>query len=331
MSTLNIFFQFLVIVSKGMHFFVADYGGRTITVPSSAPVRHLYGKIAQKYNISDSFKIKILGETIVPSNTVINHIPVIASMKNHLQDIWGDGFRIPITVHPIITSPQHMTAFGMLSELFTGLKDNMHDCEWCKFILQCADSGSCTIQDLCDRFREHFLCDDDGQLISIKMNQKLTGTIDLNFLPHTVSTMIMARNSFTKITGLDQLTGKQLRYLDVRGSPLEFDLEPLTNQSSRSIGNPLRYIRVNIYQIRWSLLGIHPSNCPKNNHRDQESAMTVHRGALRWFPSSILECMTLGRSRFTKRDNGCIFHESRQQRIGNYISTKRNPWVFHNC
>ena len=284
---------------------------------ASASVLDLKKSVAGLCTVPSRFDIQLFGKTIVFSNTSINETiaenGIIHNVANELFQIWGNGFRIPISIHPIFTVTQNMTVFESLSELFGGPLSNVYEFEWYRFIIRCCETGSCIIQDLCDRFSQYFSCE-NGQLSSIKLRQKLTGHIDLNFLPNTVVSLLLARNSFTEIYGLDQLAGKRLRHLDVRGNPLEIDLEPLTKASAQSIINPLTYLRVNVYQISSDMIGIRMQKHPENHRAHQEGSRKVHRAAVQWFPSSILDCMTLGDCRFSKTIDGLVRQESRQQR-----------------
>ena len=310
-------------LTDSIKFVVTNRGGSncSFALDATASVMDLKRSVVDSCTVSSNFDIQLFGETIVSSQTPINEIIAgnthIMTASHDLYQIWGNGFRIPITMHPIMA--QNVNIFESLSKLFGGPRSNVYKHDWYKFILQCLDeSPKCTVQDLCDRW-EYFTCD-NGALISIKLRQKLTGHIDLTLLPDSIVSLALARNWFTEIIGLEKLAGKRLQYLDVRGSPLEIDLEPLTKTSWKSILNPLTFIRVNVYQISRSLLGIgirqqkHP-----DNHREREEMNNqVHDAALKWFRSSILDCMTLGRSRFTKTTDGLVFHESRQQRSDNH-------------
>ena len=185
--------------------------------------------------------------------------------------------------------------------MFGGSDSNVPNCKWYQFILQCVQDKSCIIQDLCDHFGDYFLCR-DGILSSIKLHQKLTGNVNLHFLPGTVATLLLDRNSFTEISGFDQLTGKHLGYLDIRGSPLEIDLRPLIASTPHSIGNPMRGLRVSAHQISWSLLGMQQRRNPQNALVHERFATIVHGAVPDWFYSSILQYMTVGHIRLTKRD-----------------------------
>lgn len=296
-----------------IHFTVLNRDGCSFNLNVNASMLTLKRMIADSCDVPFRFGIQLFGETIVSSppsmNRTIAEIPNIFPVMNDLHEIWGEGFRVPLTVHPITTATQNLTEFTSLSDVFGGPHCNVYGFEWYRFILQCAETDSCTVQELCGRFKEHFMCDDDGKLISIKIPQKLTGNIDLTFLPVTVATMMMAKNSFTEIIGLDQLVGKHLRYLDVRGSRLDLDLDLFTKTSPRSLGNPLTFLRVSVHQLSWSLLGIRRSALPTNLRPENEFSRAVHRAAILWFRGSILQFVKLGRTLLTKTADGGIIEK----------------------
>ena len=292
------------LLSDPLGFIVINRGGCSFNLSVCACTSDLKRSIADSCDVSVPFEVQLLGKTILHSRTPIHdniaEMPYIVSTANDLYHIWGDGFRIPITVQPTNITKQNMSIFDLLSELFGGTESNVHEFEWHRFILQCAESKACTIQDLCDHFQGHFRCN-NGELVTINFHQKLTGHIDLHFLPNTVTNLLLDRNSFSDIFGLDQLAGKVMRHLDIRGSVLELDLEPLTKTSPRSVGNPLRSIRVSTHQISRSLLGNQLRKRPENYYlTSEEIGITVRRVTTLWFRSSILKSMMLGRTRLKK-------------------------------
>lgn len=306
------------------HFVVLNRDGCSFALKATATALDLKSAIADSCNLSSRFDIQLFRETIVSSRTpndkTIAEIASIIAVANDLYQIWGEGFMIPLRVQPIITSPHNMTLFDSLLYLFGGLHPNVHIFEWFRFIRKCALSESCTAHDLCARFADHFMCL-EGELWTIKMSLKLTGHIDLHFLPNSVVSLLLTRSSFTEIIGLDDLAGKQLRYLDVRGNPLEIDLDLFTLSSVCAPHNPLSSLRVNVYQISWSLLGIRHDKCTRSHNYElpEEFFVTVHQAASRWFQSSTLDSMMVGRTRFTKTEEAVPYHETRTQRARNLL------------
>ena len=284
-----------------IRFVVINHDGRSFALPSSTPTMHLRTTISELCDLTLSFEIQLFGKTIVPPqmsmNQTIAEIPNIISIANDLHQIWGNGFRIPLTVN---SRNEDAAVYYSLTRIFGGLDSNVHDFQWYRFILECVRSASCRIQDLCSRFRAEFHCG-DGKLVGIKLHYRITGNIDLNHLPDTITTLILDNNLFTEIIGLDSLAGKQLRLLDVRGSPLNFDLKPLAKSSSGSFANPLRYIRVTPNQVCWSLLGIRLGTGLEDDRMNEAIFIAVRRAAAQWFHSSILTGMTLGRRNRLKK------------------------------
>ena len=304
-------------LSDWIHFVITNRGGCSLNLTVTATVLDLKRSIADACNVSFPFEIQLFGETIESSPTRTNQniaeLSNIISIANELYQIWGEGFRIPITVQPINITKQNMTIFALLAALFGGADSNVREFEWYRFILQCAENKSGTIQDLCDHFGENFVCT-EGKLVAINLHQKLTGHIDLNFLPNSVEVLYLDRNSFSDIFGLHQLAGKQLRYLNVQQSPLQIDLKPLTKTCSQSIDNPLKYMRLSTHQISWSLLGIQNKHRPEDYRLQQKITNAVHRKTASWFRSSILDHMMLGRKRYKKQktinSSRTVIHES---------------------
>lgn len=288
-----------------IHFVITNRDGCSIALPPTAYDVHLYQSVATLCNVSSHFGIELLGETIVSpqlfQNRAIAYIPKIALIANDLYQIWGDGFRIPLYIHYLNISKDDIAVYASLSRMFGGPRPNVHEFDWYQFIQKCAESELCAVKDLCDRFQKKFACGDTGELRVIHIHQKLTGSFDLSFLPMTVVAVMIDRNAFTRICGLDQLAGKRLVNLEIQGSPLDIDLAPLTRSSPQSVGNPLRYIRVAARQISQTLLGINGDAVPTRNPRwGKRFGMVVHKAALEWFPSSILAFMTVGHRHIAK-------------------------------
>ena len=133
--------------------------------------------------------------------------------------------------------------------------------------------------------------------------QHIKGHLDLSHTPRTVEKLLMERNTFTEIRGLDQLAGKKLRSLDIRVNPLNIDLQPLNRSSPRSIGNPLKCIHVNAYQVALHLLGRRCYEEPRGPEMRTISAKDikrheVHKALKEWIKSSTLSSMMLGRKTF---------------------------------
>ena len=310
---------------RDLHFVCTGCVECSFSLPSSAFISDLRDSIAVACVSSSPFEIKLIGETIVssqtPTNETIAEIRNVRSLEKDLHQIWGKNLRIPLTVHK---TKEDITVCGSLAQMFAGSHSNAFNFEWYRFIKRCAANQACTVQDVCDRFGSHFMCDDDGKLISINLHQKLTGHIHLSFLPDTVVTLMLERNLFSGIFGLDQLVGKQLNFLDLRENPLDIDLKPLRNVYSDSMDNPLRYIRVSAYQISWSLLGIRRDTRYAPQSVRDDFSFTVQEAMVPWFRLSILNCMTLGRNRFKKtiEDDGSlklVVFEGRNQHARNLL------------
>lgn len=291
--------------NDSVHFVVINRRGCLICIPSTATALDLSREIAHKCDISFRFEIQLFEETIVSplslNNQTITEIPRIVAIVNDLYHIWGNGFRIPISVHPFNISSKDSTVYASLMQMFGGPSSNVHQLKWYQFIKQCAKNNKCAVHDLCGRFREHFICDQDGHLFMLKIHEKITGNLDLTFLPETVVSLMMDRNAFSQILGLDQLSGKKVWWMDIRRSLLDLDLEPLSRTSPRSIGNPLKDIRVSANQISWALLGIRGGNTAGDlNHVREKLSVIVHHAVTEWFNTSILDYMTIGHQRLTR-------------------------------
>lgn len=273
------------------------------SLPPNATLIVLRRAVALQCSFQYPFQIQLLGETIVSSQfsdiETIAKNPIIKSAWDILSDLWKVpvGFRIPLKVR--VLSAQDIAMYSSLHQMFGGLESNVHEVEWFKFIRQCNRSKSCFEQDLCDRFQHHFRCG-DGELKWIGLDrQQLKGTIDLSFLPSTVTKVDLKRNLLTEIYGLDRLAGKQLGCLSVIKNPLEIDLQQLIRSDS-SQDNPLRFIVVGANQISRSLFRSDEDLRFDESQRcdDGDTADTygqrVHRAAERWINSSFLEKISVG-------------------------------------
>ena len=103
------------------------------------------------------------------------------SIAREMYHNWGEGFIIPLRIHTLTVSEDDVSDYNALTRMFGGSESNVHDFEWYQFIQQCAESKICAVQDLCARFRRHFICDDDGHLTVLMIHEKLRGYLDLTF------------------------------------------------------------------------------------------------------------------------------------------------------
>ena len=175
--------------------------------------------------------------------------------------------------------------------MFGGPDSNIHEFEWYRFILKCVESRSCSIQELPRRFRHHFNCE-NGEITVINFRRhRIKGHFDLSAIPETVINIYLKGNALTKLNGLDQLAGKELRSLDVRANPLEIDLSLLEASSNIPDDNPLQILHVNTCQISWSLLG-------RENKQNREDSLRfrneVCQVAAQWIESSTLDLIVIG-------------------------------------
>lgn len=269
-------------------------------LPLNATLGALHTKVAMKCNIQTPFEIRLSGKTIVSTlsdetvnNQSIAENPCIMSALRILADIWKESasFKIPLKIHPIRSDGDYAVFMSLLS-IFGGPDSNVHEFEWFWFIKHCVETGTCSVHDLCDRFNTSFHCH-GGELTEIRFNQhKLRGFINLGFLPPTVERLNIERNLLTEIIGIDQLTGKKLQVIKMRGNPAEINLEYLV-RSPLSEGNPLRSLWVTVYQICASLPDTHQYQHLGHCLFGEK----VHEAAKNWIDSSILKYLMVGRSR----------------------------------
>ena len=290
-------------------FVITNRNGSTFALPLMASMLDMYETINESYPLPTPFKIEFLHQTLCSTNQRIMEIPDIRSMITNLYEIWGDGFRIPITVYPIAASPEDIATFSSLLMMFRGSDGNMFEFDWYQFIFQCLNNRQCFVEFLCHKFNKRFRCG-DGKIKMINFTkQKITGTVDLTFLPSTVTTLLLDRCSFTALHGMDRLAGKELKYLDIRRNPFEIDLDWFTRLSPKSIGSPLRALGVNSHQISSWLLGIRRQDVPPGISTPERYHRKVHNAAAKWFiNSSILDKLALADSRPMYRNGFRITH-----------------------
>lgn len=261
------------------------------SLPPTATLIDLRKAVALQSGFQYPFRIQSLGETIVPSQLsyqeMIAENRCIKSSWNILSDVWKGtvGFRIPLKVRAPLE--QDIAVYLSLSQMCGGTYSNVHQFGWYRFIQQCVQSELCLVQDLCDQFKDQFICH-DGELKEIRLRslnkQKLKGEIDLSFLPSTVTKLDVQRNLLTGIYGLDRLAGKRLVDLKVIKNFMEIDLQPLVRSES-SHDNPIRFICVSAHQIARSLL--------ESEAAFGDFGPRVHRAAENWIKSSILDRLTV--------------------------------------
>lgn len=266
----------------------------SFALPATATLVDLKHIVTVKCGIQYPFEIQLLGETLVSSkpsaNQMIGENSHIQSTRKMLMEMWNDpvGFQFPIKVKKIqvVPSKKDYEIYFSFFHLFGGPTANADKFEWYRFVRQCVESQSCFVQDLCDRFRRHFICE-DGQLTEIRLiHQKLRGIIDLSSLPPTVTKLNVGRNFLTEMIGLDSLSGKRLQVLIIRKNPLEIDLQPLV-RSAVSADNPLRVLWVMASQVSRYYY-------PEVQERIRNFASSVHRAAQNWIDSSILDRLLIG-------------------------------------
>ena len=273
----------------------------SFALPPTATLIDLEKEVASVCSLQYPFEIQLFAKPIVSvglSNTeMIAQNPCIKSAWNTLSDFWNltIGLRIPLKVQA--PSNPDSAMYLSLLQMFGGLEANALEFEWFQFIQECAQSKSCSVQDLCDRFKG-FSCR-DGELNWIGLNgwsaQRLRGTIDLFFLPATVTKLEVMRNMLTEIHGLDRLVGKQLHSLRVVKNPLEIDLNHFVPSDS-SPENPLRFISVGACQISRSLsvIPVTPVDSPWFGQR-------VNRAVEEWITTSCLDQICIGSNKSWKR------------------------------
>lgn len=265
----------------------------SFALPPTATLMDLQKAVALEWSLQYPFEVRLLGETIVSARSAsdenISSNPNIRFAWKLLSDFWSVsvGFRIPLTVHHNADTQVYFSLLRMLA----GCVSNEHKLEWFQFIQQCAQSKLCSVQDLCDKFKDHFSCY-NGELKWIGLSGRtLRGTIDLSFLPSTVTKMDLEHNLLTRIYGLDRLAGKQLASLKIKKNPLEIDLQPFVRSDS-SKNNPLRFIWVNLHQICGSL---HESGYTQRKEPGAGDGMArVNRVVGKWINYSILDHLYIG-------------------------------------
>lgn len=294
-----------------VHFVLSEGDGCSFALPLSASVMDLHRKATNISKVSSLFEVQFRGETIANSHSdpfkTINEIPSIRSAIQDLESIWGTGYRIPIKLRRPIPSEYDWTVYASLIRMFDGSDPNMYIRSWYQFIMHCVKSWSCLVQDICDKFAKLFYCR-DGVLISITLQrQRIVGLLDLSVVPQTVTRLELERNLFTKVIGLDQLSGKELSYFDIRNNPLALNLDHLISSSNASkVDNPLKVLRVNLFQISHSLIGkrVHRTDGHKQLAGFYEN---VSEAATRWIAQTTLDRMIIGRrvkkSWFVERRN----------------------------
>lgn len=269
----------------------------SFSLHSTATLFDLQQVIESQCGLHDPFEIQLLGQRIcvssqpaTASNQIIAAHPGIVSTWLNLAELWGptSHFRIPLKVLPFFLN-QDTAVYVSLRDMFIGDKSNVHEFEWYQYIQQCAGSTSCSIQNLCDRFHEHFRCKDKA-LREIKLDrQKLKGIIDLSALPSTVTKLNVERNSLTEIIGLERLNGKKLQTLKIRKNALEIDLEPLI-RSPLSVDNPLRTMWIMAPQISRSL-HVDPGFDEGDVSYIRDNVLCA---AKEWINFSVLDRITMG-------------------------------------
>ena len=121
----------------------------------------------------------------------------------------------------------------------------------------------------------------------------------MTFLPSTVTALLLGRCSFTALHGMDQLAGKELKYLGIRRIRL----------SPKSIGSPLKALGVNSHQISSWLLGIRRQDVPLGISSPERYHRMVHNAAAKCFiDSSIMDKLALADSRPMYRNGFRITH-----------------------
>lgn len=291
-------------LNETIHFVVANHGGVSFPLLATASVMALHKSVKDICKVNSSIEIQVLGQTIPNQrsnrNQSINNIPILRSFMDDMKVIWGPGYRIPIHVHQSITSEKDMIAYASLSRMFgqshNYSRSNVIEEDWYRFVLECLKSRSCLIQDLCERFNKLFFCDKNGLVIINLQGQHLSGSIDISKIPRSVQKVLLERNSFRNISGLDHLSGTALRYLDVRGNPLQIDLRQLSISSAGSVHNPLKMLRLNLQQVNRYAMGLHfTDNADGLEARLMDQL--IYSRLYQWIKTSVLEVIVIGRNR----------------------------------
>lgn len=291
-------------------FVVADGRGCAFSIPLSASLVDLHRTATEICNVSSAFGIQFMGKIIAnsqsnPSKT-INDIPNLRSMIEELNAIWGpkSGYRIPFRLRRPIPSEYDWAFYFSLLRMFPNPSPEMHNISWFRFIKYCVDSRSCLVQDICDIFKKSFYCDrKTNTLISMTMQRhRIHGEMDLTATPPSVRRIETERNQMTAINGIGNLCGKELAFLDIRDSPLELDLNQLISESHGCNDNPLRVLRVSLFQISRCLIG---RRGEKNDRGRPQFCDEVYQAAEQWIQLTALDCLIVGRqlgkSRYIQR------------------------------
>ena len=273
-----------------IQFVVVNHNGPAVTLSPGASVTELHGAIAESHNVSFPFELHLSRETIVSSQSLTNQslsdIHSIVAIAKDLADLHGPGFRIPLKLHRVVPLDEDFTTFASLARMFGAPHSNIHEFEWYQFVIHSLESRSCDLELFCARFKKLFFCA-DGKIWLIHLEgQRIRGHVDLAATPRTVRKIKLRGNMLTKIMGLDQSVGKELRTLDIRANPVEIDLNLLES-------TPLKIIQVKICQIGRCLVG---KRCW--TYEDSEAfTQAVLLAAIQWVESSTLDVMIIGGKR----------------------------------
>ena len=149
-----------VLHSQPMQFVLANRIGPVVTLRPDVSVTGLHGAVAESYNVSSPFELQLFGETIVSSRSLtdqpLEEIPRIVSIAQDLNEVYGPRFRVPLRMHRLLASDSDIATYASLARMFGGPDSNIHEFEWYRFILNCVESRSCSIQELPKRFRHQF-------------------------------------------------------------------------------------------------------------------------------------------------------------------------------
>lgn len=311
--------------NQTIYFVVANRGRRrggcSFRLPTTASVVDLYQSARNACNVSGSAEVQLLGQTIAnlrsSRSQIIDEIPIMRSLMNDLSLIWGPGYRVPIQLHRRVSSDKDWIIYASLFQMFGQSHSNVLERDWYRFVLKCMQSRSCLIEDLCDRFHKLFYCDEDGIAMLSFVAQQLNGSIDLSKIPRSVKKVLLQRNIFSVITGLNHLSGTQLRYLDIRGNPAQIDLKDLSLSYNDSMVNPLKLLRVNLRQISRCTVGIEFTIKGGSRVIDE----LVQAAVKQWIQTSTLDVLVIGRNH-----PKYIYREGR---LHNQTDLATRPWK--NC
>lgn len=285
--------------NETMHFVVANRGGCSVSLPSTASVVDLYKSVKDICNINSTIEIQLLRETIAnwqsSSDQMIHEISILRSLMNDKKLIWGPGYRIPIHLHRSIPSETDCVVYASLSQMFGQTHSNLFEKDWYRFVLECLESRSCLVEDLCERFAKIFYCDGNEITMLNLQGEHLNGSIDISKIPRTVQKVLLERNAFSNITGLNRLSGTALKYLDVRGNPSDIDLRELSKSSPESMNSPLRLLRLNLRQISQCTVGVQIRS--KHGKGYRMISELAYSAVFQWIRTSVLDAMIIGRTR----------------------------------